>query len=122
MHPSPVVLVVEADPDVRGATAEALHADGYDVVMAVNCKEALRVLLAHVDAPPCLILLDVSPLTLGGEDFLERLRTHAAQWAVPLLVVTGEPGPTPPGVTAALRKPVRVEALLSAVATHRKHG
>lgn len=100
--------------------AEVLHAEGYDVAMAINCKEALRV-LAHMD-PPCLILLDCSPLTLGGGDFLARLRGDAARWAVPVVVVTGEPGPVPLGAVAALRKPVRLEALVSAVATHRKQG
>lgn len=116
--PIPAVLVVEADPDMRGAMADALHADGYEVSMAINCKEALRV-LEHMDMP-CLILLDFSPFTLGGGDFLARLRADAARSAVPVVALAGEPGPTPVGVTATLRKPVRLQTLLSVVATHRR--
>jgi CheY-like chemotaxis protein len=113
-----VVLVVEADPDMRGAMAEALRADGYEVALAINCQEALRV-MEHLDTP-CLMLLDFSPFTLGGGDFLARLRADAARAAVPVIALAGEPGPAPLGVTVTLRKPVRLQALLSAVATHRK--
>jgi CheY-like chemotaxis protein len=97
--------------------AEALQADGYEVAMANTCKEALRV-LEHLDTP-CLMLLDFSPFTLGDGDFLSRLRADAARAAVPVVALAGEPGPAPLGVTATLRKPVRLQTLLSAVATHR---
>jgi CheY-like chemotaxis protein len=112
--------VVDDDPDTRGAMGEVLHHGGYEVAMAANGKEALRV-LANMD-PPCLILLDLSMPTMGGTDFLERLRANAAHSSVPVVVITAEPGPAPPGAAAVLRKPARVEALQSAVETFRSRG
>ncbi|QSQ22118.1 response regulator [Pyxidicoccus parkwayensis] len=112
----PMVLLVEDDPDVRGAMAEALHDEGYEVAMAINGHEGLRV-LAALDAP-CLVLLDLEIPRGDGHAFVERLNTDARFAGTQVLGMTGELGPPPPGVVAMLRKPVKLGALLEAVERH----
>lgn len=111
------VLVVEDDAEVRGALGDVLHAAGYDVVMAANGKEALRV-LAHLEAPPGLILLDLAMPRMDGVAFLETLQADEAHRSLPVLVVTALEGPMPAGAVGLLRKPVQLKTLLAAVARH----
>ncbi len=108
------VLVVEDDAEVRGALCDVLHAAGYDVVMAANGREALRV-LSNLEAPPGLILLDLTMPKMDGMGLLEKLQEDEALRALPVLVVTALEGPVPPGAVGLLRKPVQVKALLAAV-------
>ncbi len=112
----PMVLLVEDDPDVRGAMAEALHDEGYEVAMAINGQEGLRVVLALES--PCLVLLDLEIPRVDGHAFLERLRTDARFAGTQVVGMTGEVGPPPQGVVGLLRKPVKLAALLAAVARH----
>jgi CheY-like chemotaxis protein len=111
------VLVVEDDAEVRGALGDVLHAAGYDVVMAANGKEALRV-LAHLEVPPGLILLDLTMPRMDGFTLLEKLQADEALRALPVLVVTALEDPVPAGAVGLLRKPVQVKALLAAVNRH----
>lgn len=96
--------------------AEALQEEGYEVAMAINGREGLRV-LSSLDTP-CLVLLDLEIPRVDGNAFLERLRTDARYAGTRVVGVTAEPGPIPPGVSGALRKPVRLATLLSMVAEH----
>lgn len=111
-----MVLLVEDDPDIRGAMAEALHDEGYEVAMAIHAQEGLRVLSA-LDAP-CLVLLDLEIPRVDGRAFLERLRTDPRFEGTRVLGMTGEPGPAPPGVVGMLLKPVKLATLLAAVVKH----
>lgn len=112
----PTVLLVEDDPDIRGAMAEALHDEGYEVAMAINGPEGLRV-LASLEGP-CLVLLDLEIPRLDGHAFMERLRAEARFARTRVVVMTGEPGPLLPGAAEVLRKPVKLGTLLAAVARH----
>lgn len=113
----PTVLVVEDDPEVRGAMGEVLHLGGYDVLMAANGREALWV-LSHLDALPGLVLLDLTMPRMDGLALLEKLQADAVLCTLPVLVVTALEGQPPPGVVGLLRKPVKMEVLLAAVARH----
>ncbi|WIG93679.1 response regulator [Myxococcus sp. SDU36] len=117
-HPvvQPQVLIVEDDPDVRGAMAEALHDEGFEVSMAINAVEALRVLAALES--PCLVLLDWEIPRVDGRGLLERLRSDERFAGTPVVVMTAEAGPLPPGAAGVLRKPVRLEMLLEATRRH----
>ncbi|WP_426755647.1 response regulator [Myxococcus sp. Y35] len=110
------VLIVEDDPDVRGAMAEALHDEGFEVSMAINAVEALRVLAALEAA--CLVLLDWEIPRVDGRGLLERLRRDERFAGTQVVVMSAEPGPVPSGAVGVLRKPVRLEALLEAVRRH----
>lgn len=96
--------------------AEALQEEGYDVAMAINGREALRVLVSLEG--PCLVLLDLEIPRVDGQAFLERLKTDSRFLGTRVVGMTAEPGPVPPGVSAVMRKPVRLEALLDMVSQH----
>lgn len=112
----PTVLLVEDDPDIRGTMAEALHDEGYEVAMAINGPEGLRVLSTL--AGPCLVLLDLEIPRLDGRAFVERLRADARFGETRVVGMTGEPGPMLPGAVELLRKPIKLGALLASVARH----
>jgi DNA-binding response OmpR family regulator len=76
------VLVVEDEPDVRLAVRVLLQNAGFDVLEAVNGREALRLLF---DGRPDLVLLDVTMPELDGWQTLDRLRDMGD---VPILMLT----------------------------------
>lgn len=96
--------------------AEALHDEGYEVALARNGHEGLRVL--ETLAGPCLVLVDLEMPWVDGISFLERLRADARYAATRVVGMSGEPGPLLPGVVERLRKPVTLAALLASVGRH----
>ncbi|MCP3140009.1 response regulator [Pyxidicoccus xibeiensis] len=110
------VLLVEDDPDLRGAMAEALRDEGHEVVLALDGEEGLRLLTAL--ETPCLVLIDLETPLVRGSVLVERLRADARFNRTRVVGLTGDPQPVPPGVAALLRKPVRLETLLTMVRRH----
>jgi two-component system, chemotaxis family, chemotaxis protein CheY len=113
-QPSPgrKILVVDDDPAIRDALADALRDSGYEVLLAEDGWEGIARLRA---APlPDAILLDLFMPRMSGWDFVRELRRSAAA-VVPVIVVTavephfGYPVPR----TQVLRKPVDMDALLA---------
>ena len=114
----PTVLLVDDDADVRGAMTEVLHDAGYEVEMAANGREALRV-LSYLDATPCLILLDLVMPVTDGYGFLEQLQRQRGPSAPPVVVVTASDlTELPPGARELLNKPLTARALLELVARY----
>lgn len=112
----PTVLLVEDDPDLRGAMAEALQDEGYDVAMAINGREALRVLVSL--EVPCLVLVDLETPRVQGLGLLETLERDARFEQSRVVAMAAEPGPRPASVVALLRKPVRLKDLMATVQEH----
>jgi two-component system response regulator MprA len=77
-----MILVVDDDPKIRSVLSRGLRFEGYDVQLAADGLEALR--LARAD-PPDLIVLDVM---LPGMDGLEVCRRLRRGTAVPILMLT----------------------------------
>jgi CheY-like chemotaxis protein len=115
-QPRPI-LVVEDDHDVRDAMVQVLEAEGYQTVPAVDGLDAIGHLEAGLE--PCLILLDLMMPRMSGWQFMEHEAVRALQ--TPIVVVsaygTGEEMRAA-GVTAYMRKPVDVDALLGVIARH----
>jgi DNA-binding response OmpR family regulator len=65
------ILVVEDEPDIREAMAEALVDAGFEVLTAQNGQEGLDTALT---AKPDLILLDIIMPILDGHGMLQQLR------------------------------------------------
>lgn len=85
MTRAPRVLVADDDPDIRELVARSLRHDGYELCLAQDGEEALR--LAQ-EQPPDLAVLDVAMPRLDGYEVTRRLRAHPATSAVPVLLVT----------------------------------
>lgn len=109
------VLVVEDDPDIRGAVEELLDLEGYRVLTARNGREALDRMgaLSH----PCLVLLDLRMPVMDGHALLRRMKELRDFESVPVVVMTAEHEPESELDDAedVLHKPFRLSQLLEAV-------
>jgi two-component system KDP operon response regulator KdpE len=77
------VLVVDDEPQILRALAINLRARGYDVHIAADGGQALRVAASH---PPDLVILDLGLPDMDGTDVIAGLRG----WTVaPILVLSG---------------------------------
>jgi DNA-binding response OmpR family regulator len=81
----PSVLIVEDDPDMRDLERTALECDGFEVQLASNGHEALR-LLDRVR--PCVILLDLMMPVMDGLTFLAERRRRPDVACVPVICVS----------------------------------
>jgi len=76
------LLVVDDEPDIRGLVRDVLSRAGYVVDEAPDGRTALRRLF---EAPPELVILDVSMPELDGYATLERIRDLSD---VPVIMLT----------------------------------
>ncbi|MHB8460572.1 MAG: response regulator [Candidatus Limnocylindrales bacterium] len=82
------ILVVDDDPNVQRQLTYTLKQEGYEVVVAADGAEAIR--LWGVDSP-ALILLDVLLPKLDGYQVAERIRAEeGATVHVPIIMLTAE--------------------------------
>ena len=99
-----------------------MNAWDYDVRTASDGREALgRVSSRRVD----LVLTDLSMPVMDGVDLCLRLKTMPAARNVPIIVtsaVQGLPSALEGLVNAFMRKPLDVERLRDALATHGRHA
>nr|WP_227027821.1 response regulator [Corallococcus soli] len=84
---SPVVLVVDDDPDILEALSEILEAEGFEIRRARNGKEALERLEPD---PPQLILLDLMMPVMDGWEFAQRMRQKPSVASIPLIVLSAD--------------------------------
>jgi CheY-like chemotaxis protein len=107
LHGNAAILLVESNAQARPLTAHFLRELGYTVVEAGSAQAAA--VLWHTRPNWDLLITDLwlppagSALTAAGTDLAARLRT--AQPDLPVLFMTGEPGPAAIGQDAVLLKP-----------------
>jgi two-component system, cell cycle response regulator DivK len=82
----PQVLLVDDYADAREMYAEFLEFSGFDVVQAVNGIEALE---RAVEAPPDIILMDLSLPVLDGWEATRRLKADPRTADIPVVALTG---------------------------------
>src|SRR5262249_14051080 len=114
------ILVVEDDPDVRGALVAVLEEKGYGVVEAENGRDALEHLRGG--AGFCLILLDLfMPEVNGAAVRTEQMRAPRLA-LIPVVVISADSAAAKravsPGIVAAMTKPVEFGPLLDLIARH----
>src|SRR5262245_23709884 len=80
------ILVVEDEQDVADLIRYHLTREGYEVRVAPNGADALR--MAR-EARPELILLDIMVPQLNGWEVCRRLKQDAETRGVPIVMVTG---------------------------------
>lgn len=114
---TPLIIVVDDDPDVREALCDLFLSVGLETLNFGSTRELLEIELP--DRPACLIL-DVRLPGSSGLDLQNQLRAKGS--AIPIVFLTGH-GDIPmtvqamkAGATDFLTKPVRDQTLLDAVA------
>ena len=110
------ILVVDDEPAVRVALERALRLEGYDVALAEDGDDALR--LVERDAPE-LVVLDVLMPTLDGIAVCRRLRRAGDRTPILMLTARDAVSDRVSGLDAGaddyLVKPFALEELLARV-------
>lgn len=83
-HPAKV-LVVDDDPIISNLVADALEADGLQVICAANGVEGLR--LAKQEKPD-LVLLDIKMPGMDGLEVCRQLRRGFLTSSIPVIILT----------------------------------
>ena len=81
-EPSPGIVLIEDDPQIRRFLVAALEVHGYRAHEAPNAAEGLRLIAAR---QPDLVILDLGLPDLGGLEVIRRLREWYAR---PILVLS----------------------------------
>ena len=81
----PLVLVADDDELIRELVQFRLERSGYDVVVAADGEEALRL---AAERTPDLAVLDVMMPRVNGYDVVRRLRADAATRGVKVILLT----------------------------------
>src|SRR6266705_2542258 len=79
---TPVVLMVDDDPQLRVMLGYALRQDGFHVDEASTGEDALELMRRH---EPDIVLLDVLMPGLGGVETCRRIREKSS---VPIIMLT----------------------------------
>jgi CheY-like chemotaxis protein len=117
-HPAGPVLIVDDEFDIREAVRDVLASEGYEVLTAVNGREALD-LLDHPPRP-CVVLLDLMMPVMNGWQVIEALRSRSDLSDLPIVLVTASDS-RPKDVAGLIRKPFDLDRLLSTVERHCCH-
>jgi len=84
---APLILIVEDDPDTRGAMADLLEAEGYRAVTARDGVDALLQLESPV--LPGVIVTDIHMPRMNGVELCEACARSARLKGIPRIVTTG---------------------------------
>jgi CheY-like chemotaxis protein len=110
------VLVAEDHLDSRDAMRALLEAFGYNVIVAVNGREAVEMALSH---RPDLILMDIMMPELDGFEATRELRRHTEVSGTPIIAVTAMEGAQQLAIQAGandyVRKPIEIRGLIAKV-------
>ncbi len=113
------ILVIEDDADIALSLRHNLTRDGeFEVGLAASGDEGLR---RALDAPPDLVLLDLSLPGMDGVEVCRRLRRDPSTAAVPVIMLTARAGEADriaglaQGADAYVVKPFSVKELLARV-------
>jgi len=108
--------VVDDEEGFRDGVADLLNMEGYDVSVARNAVEAIRVL---PDFRPEVILLDLRMPLLDGESFLRGIRGLPASRDVPVVLISAKEElreiASRYGAAGYLSKPFEASQLLSTI-------
>jgi two-component system chemotaxis response regulator CheY len=116
---SRTVLIVDDDPGVLEVLDLALSAEGYQVILARNGREALDRAVAF---RPDLMLVDLMMPVMDGWQFVRACREKEWSAATPVIILSAarnvEQAANELGVQAVVPKPFNLDHLLNLVAQH----
>jgi CheY-like chemotaxis protein len=87
---TPLVLVIDDEPDILELVCDVLAEAGFATVTADDGEKGLA--LAHLRRP-ALIIMDVMMRGVDGYTALTRLRGHPATHDIPVVILTGQEEP-----------------------------
>ena len=94
-HSFKIVLCADDDPDDRELLAVAINElePSYKVLTALNGEDALAKMteLNSIGHNPCLVILDMNMPVMDGKETLERLKSNANWYYVPVAIFTTSP-------------------------------
>ena len=85
-HPSPRIMIVDDDPQIRGVLLRLMSRFTGSVVQAASAEEALESLR---ETPPDLVLLDIGLPGRNGHAVLSEIRASADLRLVPVVILSG---------------------------------
>ena len=111
------ILLVEDNPDTVEFLSRRLVDEGYEVLVARNGRDALRIATAEL---PSAVVLDINLPLMNGDDVCRELRRQTATARTPVIFVTAETEGRvrdllEPGLTVCLEKAIKSKTLLEAL-------
>jgi CheY-like chemotaxis protein len=117
MSGAKLILVVDDDAFIQDALREALEDEGYAVIIAANGAEALR--KVRSGCRPDAILLDHMMPVMDGPTFAAEVSKDPGLAGMPIILITADARAKEKavgiGLHAFLRKPLKLEELLSTI-------
>jgi len=84
------VLVMEDEEILRTLIHKKLQKEGYEVLVAEDGEEGLRLLKEH---KPDLVLLDIVMPKFGGFEVMERMAQDPELQAIPIIIISNSGQP-----------------------------
>jgi len=115
---SPLALVVDDEPEIRGLIGEVLEEFGILTVAMADPGAVLEQAAAH---RPALIVLDIMMPGMDGYTLAARLREDPRTTTIPIVFITGQTQPmyrtlsVDAGAVEHVQKPFTPETLRAAV-------
>jgi two-component system, sensor histidine kinase and response regulator len=125
MNDQPLILVVDDDATILESVADLLRASGYQLLMAANGVQAMRVLQYHT---PDLIISDIMMPEMDGYQLFEAVHENQSLLSIPFIFLSakGEQKDVRKGyglgVDMYLTKPFEPDDLLMAVESRLKRN
>lgn len=115
--PKKPILIVEDDRDIRENLKELLESENYSVALASNGAIALEMIRSG-QVSPCLIFLDLMMPVMDGRKFLKEFHQEPEAQSIPVVILTADVEPVEGQVSAIIKKPVDLDAILEAIAKY----
>lgn len=112
------IMVVDDDEAIRRYVGKLLQSEYYEVIPAVNGKDALNRIF---EKPPDLIIVDYKMPEMDGLEFIDKLKSHSHLSLIPTIMLTAtdteetEIKALGLGVDDWLQKPIHEKRLLARV-------
>lgn len=111
------ILIVEDNPDTVEFLGRRLDDEGFEVLVARNGRDALRIATSEL---PAAVVLDINLPLMNGDDVCRELRKQPATARMPVVFVTAETEVRvqdllEPGLTICLEKAIKSKTLLEAL-------
>lgn len=113
----PPILLVEDNPDTVEFLSKRLVEAGYQVKVARNGMDALRIATSE---HPAAIVMDINLPQMNGDEVCREMRKQPATAKTPVIFVTAETEQRvqdllQPGLTLCLEKAIKSKTLLEAL-------